>query len=174
MGRITVDKGIVPLLQAYSLSSQLNSSVKLLLVGSIEDSVFNYLATSAPSGVYYLPYTNAPHLVYPAADLLIMASKREGFGSAVIEAASCGVPALGTCIPGLVDSIDHLNSGFLLPSADPHLISRTIDFFVDHPDLLLALGSSARTRVKKLFSSAYVQHCLVQHILQTSSNESTI
>ena len=41
-----------------------------------------------------MPYSQRPHQIYPVADLFALVSKREGFGSTIIEAASCGVPSL--------------------------------------------------------------------------------
>jgi len=52
------------------------------------------------------------------AHLLLVPSVREGFGINVIEAASAGTPAVGYDIPGLRDSIQHGETGYLTSSVD--------------------------------------------------------
>jgi glycosyltransferase involved in cell wall biosynthesis len=52
------------------------------------------------------------------AHILLVPSVREGFGINVIEAASAGTPAVGYNVPGLRDSIQHGETGYLTSSAD--------------------------------------------------------
>jgi glycosyltransferase involved in cell wall biosynthesis len=52
------------------------------------------------------------------AQLLVVPSVREGFGINVIEAASAGTPAVGYNVPGLKDSIQHGETGYLTSSVD--------------------------------------------------------
>ena len=46
------------------------------------------------------------------ANVLCLPSHREGFGTVVIEAASCGLPTLASKIYGLYDSISENKTGF--------------------------------------------------------------
>ena len=48
------------------------------------------------------------------ANVLCLPSHREGFGTVVIEAASCGLPTLASKIYGLYDSISENKTGFFL------------------------------------------------------------
>ncbi len=57
-------------------------------------------------------------LLLGRAHILLVPSVREGFGINVIEAASAGTPAVGYNVPGLRDSIQHGETGYLTSSVD--------------------------------------------------------
>jgi glycosyltransferase involved in cell wall biosynthesis len=74
---------------------------ELWVVGSDEDGMFNQmqkLLCASNQLVRRVDYTIEPERYIQAADLFCLPSYREGFGSTVIEAAACGVPALVSCI----------------------------------------------------------------------------
>jgi glycosyltransferase involved in cell wall biosynthesis len=59
------------------------------------------------------------HRAMARASALLMASVREGWGLVVTEANALGTPAIGYDVPGLRDSIKHLETGLLVnPSPD--------------------------------------------------------
>ncbi len=47
------------------------------------------------------------------ADIFILPSHREGFGSTVIEAAATGIPAIASRIYGLTDAVQDGETGYL-------------------------------------------------------------
>ncbi len=53
--------------------------------------------------------------VYPALDLHVLLSRNEGFGISTIEAMSCGVPVIGTDVPGTRDILRNSCAGILVP-----------------------------------------------------------
>lgn len=57
-------------------------------------------------------FVSNPQDYLSKADLMILPSKREGFGSSVIEAASCGVPSIVANIYGLQDCLIDGITGF--------------------------------------------------------------
>ena len=54
-----------------------------------------------------------PERFMAAADVFCLPSYREGFGMAIIEAASAGIPSIGTRIYGVTDAIDEGKTGCL-------------------------------------------------------------
>lgn len=67
---------------------------------------------------------------YRRAWVVASASRREGFGLTLTEAASCGTPTVATRIPGHVDAVDEGHSG-LLASDTSELADRIADVLTD-------------------------------------------
>lgn len=107
VGRITRDKGINELLEAYF---SMDTDAKLLLIGRIEDEKFlnPELMTKARShpNVQFHEAVQDIERYYAAIDVLVLPSYREGFGNVVIEAGAVGTPAIVSNIPGPIDTID--------------------------------------------------------------------
>lgn len=112
VGRITKDKGINELLEAYF---RLKQSSKLLIVGNQEgvDTINQRLWKKAVNddNVIILDSKQEIEKYYAAMDVLILPSYREGFGNVVIEAAAMGTPAIVTDIPGPTDAIEYAKTG---------------------------------------------------------------
>lgn len=106
VGRITKDKGIDELLEAFL---QLQDGSKLLLTGRFEEkeSLNQELLSIAMSqeNIVFLDAVDDIERIYAALDVLVLPSYREGFGNVVIEAAAVGTPAIVSNIPGPTDAI---------------------------------------------------------------------
>lgn len=107
VGRITKDKGINELLEAYL---SLDTVDKLLLVGPMEglNTLDQQLLTKANSNPNIRIHDAVTDIerYYAAIDVLILPSYREGFGNVVIEAGAVGTPAIVSNIPGPIDTIE--------------------------------------------------------------------
>lgn len=120
VGRITRDKGINELLQAYK--SIMDENSYLLMVGNEEldenmnMELFNWSKNS--SQVIYTGATNVVEQFLSAMDVYILPSYREGFGSGVIEAEAMGVPVIVTDIPGPTDAMIDNETGIVVQKAD--------------------------------------------------------
>ena len=111
LGRINKDKGIAELIKAFNKIKN-NYDVQLIFVGTIEEKNFIHLFKNKKK-ILYFNYTTRPQDWFSLADILCLPSHREGFGTVVIEAASCGTPALCSNIYGLKDAIIENKTGFL-------------------------------------------------------------
>jgi len=105
VGRITKDKGINELLNAFVKID----NAKLLMVGEVEgiSTLDQRLYSSSlrnPNIVYTGQVTDVERY-YAAIDVLVLPSYREGFGNVVIEAAAMGAPAIVSDIPGPIDTV---------------------------------------------------------------------
>src|SRR4029079_2242860 len=105
--------------------------------------------------------TDRPHELMATADVLCLPSYREGFGSVVIEAASCGVPAVGSRIYGLVDAIEDGRTGFLHPARDVEALTTLLSRLAADAGLRHSLGQAARRRAEEDFSVARLTAALV-------------
>ena len=84
-------------------------------------------------------------------NVLVLPSYREGFGSVVIEAAACGVPAIGSDIKGLVGSIKADQTGLLFPVGDVEELAKSMLKLFIKPSLCEKLGMRAEERAVSHF-----------------------
>jgi glycosyltransferase involved in cell wall biosynthesis len=60
-------------------------------------------------------------------DILVCASREEGFGLAVLEATATGVPVVATRCGGPEDVIEHGATGLLVPAEDPVALAGAVE-----------------------------------------------
>lgn len=103
VGRITRDKGVNELLEAFGKLS----NCKLLLVGNPEgiDTLNSQLYQSAENNpnVKFIDAVRDVEKYYAAIDVLVLPSYREGFCMVIAEAEAMGTPVVVTNVPGLTD-----------------------------------------------------------------------
>jgi glycosyltransferase involved in cell wall biosynthesis len=97
-----------------------------------------------------------------ASDVLCLPSYREGFGSVVIDAASLGVPCVGSKIAGLVDSVADGETGLLHAAGDIAHLAEILSTLNQDREKLKKLGEHARSRVLAFFSTKVVGGLLVK------------
>lgn len=137
VGRLTRDKGIPELVQAFAKLLVRFAELRLLLVGCFED------GDPLPVDTRRCLETN-PHVIfagavqdvvpyYAAADVLVLPSHREGLPTVVLEAQAVGVPVVGASATGTVDVIVDGETGLLFPVGDvAALADRVARLIADH------------------------------------------
>ncbi|MGD9511853.1 MAG: glycosyltransferase family 4 protein [Geminicoccaceae bacterium] len=68
-----------------------------------------------------LPHGRMP-AVYGAADVLILASEREGWPNVLLEALACGTPVVATNVGGIPEIVSSHEAGRILPERSPAAI----------------------------------------------------
>ena len=101
--------------------------------------------------VKFLGNINLVEHIIPMADLFIINSIKESFGLAVLEAASCGVPALVTDIGGLPEVVEDGVTGIVAPSDDTHRMAEMGIRLLKNEELLNKMKSAARKRAVEHF-----------------------
>ena len=170
VGRLDVEKGIIELIEAYSKVTKRCSNTSLWLVGPAETDIYKLeelIKELQIDSIQFLPYTTAPETFMAAADVFCLPSHREGFGTVIIESASCGIPAIGTRIYGLSDSIIDDETGFLVDLGDVIGLFEKMVILASDEGLRERLGSSAKKRAHALFS----QRIVIQGLLDFINNE---
>ena len=84
-------------------------------------------------------------------DCVVLPSYSEGFGSVLIEAASFGIPAIATRVPGCIDAVVDGKTGWLVEPHDDNGLGAAIMQAFDHPDSTRNLGRNARERAEMEF-----------------------
>ena len=98
LGRITKDKGVDILIDAFKLLRQADKKVFLLIVGQIYDNSLIPLFKNLPFGIKYLGVVKDPFPYYAAADLVVLPSGADSFPYVMLEAGIMRKPFLGTRI----------------------------------------------------------------------------
>jgi glycosyltransferase involved in cell wall biosynthesis len=155
VGRLSADKGVIDLARAFESLARAERNVYLVLVGPDEDGLeaaIRAAAAEAGARLRLVGMADAPQRYLAAGDVFCLPSYREGFGSAVIEAAAAGLPAIGTRIYGIVDAIEDGVTGLLVPAGDTAALTAAMLRLARDERARRALGGAARARALSDFS----------------------
>jgi glycosyltransferase involved in cell wall biosynthesis len=94
--------------------------------------------------------------VYPAFDLYVLPSHREGFPRSAMEAAACGLPVIATDIRGCRQVVSHGQSGYLVPLRNPARLASAIEELLDKPALRRRMGAAGRRKAQAEFDDRTV------------------
>lgn len=133
VGRITGDKGINELLEAF-LGIE-NEKCRLLIIGNDEraNTVDSALWDRALCDERVIIHSAAPDIekYYSAIDVLVLPSYREGFGMVIAEAAAMGIPAIVSDIPGPTDVIENGKTAFTVEVKNAKDLREKMLYFLD-------------------------------------------
>ena len=162
LGRINKDKGIVELIEAFQKIKK-NLDVLLIFVGTIEDVKLSHVFKNKKK-ILYFNYTNRPEDWFSMADILCLPSHREGFGTVVIEAASCSTPALCSKIYGLHDAVINNKTGFFHKVSSIDDIKKKMLYIIKNRKLVKNYGISARKKILRDFEKSVITKKLLNFI----------
>ena len=162
LGRVNKDKGIAELIEAFQKIKK-NLDVLLIFVGTIEDTKLTHLLKNKKK-ILYFSYTNRPEDWFSTADILCLPSHREGFGTVVIEAASCGTPSLCSNIYGLHDAVIDNKTGFFHEVGSIDDIKQKMLYIIKNKKLVKNYGISARKKILRDFEKSVITKKLLNFI----------
>ena len=162
VGRVSVDKGIVELVEAFERLG-LISDIKtiLLLVGPFETGrqavpAETIEAIARNPNIRRIGYSDIPEKYLAVSDVFCLPSYREGFGSVVIEAAAMSVPAVVTGIFGLADAVVNGETGIFVPPYQAEELGRALAKMLTDDSFRLRLGRAAQARASQVFDAKVV------------------
>lgn len=159
IGRLTRDKGIFELIEAFNILRQRYDDIHLLLVGPCENNE-SVTYTKHPN-IHVIGETKVPEKYLAISNLLCLPSYREGFGTVVIEAAAMKVPTIGSNIVGLTDAIDNKITGVLVKPKDVEALTLEIEKLIVDKGHCNELGQKAYERCKLNFESQKVGQMVI-------------
>lgn len=112
--------------------------------------------------VVFAGFQQRVELLMPAFDLHVLLSKNEGFGIATIEAMACGVPAVGTDVPGTHDILHDSAGGLLLPLDDEHAACALVAKLLMDAPRRARMGRLAREETVQRYSMSRLERQLRQ------------
>ncbi|WP_370264171.1 glycosyltransferase [Limnobacter sp.] len=165
LGRLTRDKGLLELREAFGALAAVHPQAQLLLIGPDEDQIveqYQPLCAAYPGRVQFQPYTATPQLALQTADVLMLPSHREGFGVVIIEAAALGIPAIGSQIYGISDAMVDHDTGLMFPCGNIEALRECMQQLLN-VDLRRRLGLAAQVRVRRDFDQRMVVQAFLEY-----------
>lgn len=168
VGRISPEKGVVELIEAFKRMLKVNGRVKLLIVGEIsrgdprtsERVAYGEKVKSAVHGIrnsVVLTDVISPekmHHVYPAADVLVAPSLfNEPFSMTTIEGMAVGLPVLVSRRGGLVEYVRDYDNGIFIDNVEDTLeMTDKMMNILGDSGLREKLGKNGVTTARERFS----------------------
>lgn len=170
-GRMTIDKGLPILAQAYSkLVKEYAGRLRLLMVGSGTEKAALMEMCEGLEGVIFVDAVENPSRL---AELMSAADAfaypivySGGLAMAVLEAMACRLPVIVGPAGPTKDLIVDGGSGFVMREAEPDYIAVAVRYLIQHPRIRSRMGRRARETVMKGFSIEQYKHTVLERILE--------
>jgi glycosyltransferase involved in cell wall biosynthesis len=161
VGRLTRDKGLPELIEAFDAILGVEPETQLLLVGwfdAAEDALSGELRVRIEShpNIHFTGFVDNTAPYYRAMDLMVLPTWREGFPNVVLEAAATGIPVITTESTGSRDSVLPELTGLLIPPGYPEAICESVLKLLRDPDRRRRMGHAARAWVLERYDNGRV------------------
>jgi glycosyltransferase involved in cell wall biosynthesis len=156
VARLVREKGYPELFDATARLRRRYPQLRVAAIGPDEPDKADALTeadrrTAREIGIRFLGARDDVARLYAGMDLLVLASRREGFPLTPMEAAAMGVPVVATDIRGCRQVVDDGTTGLLVPVGDPAALAAAIERLVMDPAERLRLGAAARRKAHDSF-----------------------
>jgi glycosyltransferase involved in cell wall biosynthesis len=160
VGRMTRDKGIDELLQAFHSLALEWPNLYLLLVGDFEDGDpvsdgARHLCQQHPR-IMQTGFVREPEPYYHMMDVLAFPSWREGFPNVPLQGAASCLPVVAFDATGSRDAVLDGSTGALVPLGDVDALAASISTYLAEPDTRRAHGEAGRRWVSEAFEPEVV------------------
>lgn len=158
IGRFVRDKGLIELEEAWQVVRERFPNAHLALAGAPEpgdplpDEVLPTLEKDPR--VSFLGWIESPVELYEAIDILVVPTRREGFGNVFLEAGVCGVPVVGSRVTGCRDAVVDGETGLLIEPRSAESLVEALSRLLADPELRKRLGENGRRRAERDFRPA--------------------
>lgn len=155
VGRFSDEKNHAGLLRIFRSVLDARPDARLVLVGGgmLERQVLSQAGDLLDRGlVCFLGLRNDVPDLMAASDVLLFPSFNEGFGLVALEANACGIPVVGSRIPGLDEAVVDGETAILHPVDDELGMATSVASLLGDPVRALAMGDRGRQRARDSFS----------------------
>lgn len=156
VGRISNDKGIRELFEAFKRIYEKNNDLRLLLIGRLEMEPEVSKKYFEHEGIVYMGSVNKMDLplYYSLFDVLVLPTYREGFGNVLIEAAALGIPVISTKVTGVIDAVNDGYNGILVAPKNVEELENAMGILYEDKSLRKKYGTNGLEWVKNFDQSA--------------------
>ncbi|MCS7261426.1 MAG: glycosyltransferase, partial [Anaerolineae bacterium] len=182
VGRFTAAKSVETLIEAVHLLAQREvSDFELELVGEgdqrpkLERLVAEYGLARRVRFCDWVPRERIADY-YRRADIFATATTWEGMPNTVLEAMACGLPIVGTQVPGLQELVQDTVNGYLVPPRDPVALADALALLIDNGYERRRMGRQSRLMAERQFAWEYIaaQYVEVYHQVLARSGKNVL
>ena len=178
VGRLTADKGLPELVEAFAQILRAEPDSYLLLVGwfdAAEDALGLGLRARMEGHprIVCSGYVEDAAPYYRAMDVLALPSWREGFPNAVLEAAASGLPVVATSCTGSRDAVVPEITGLLVPPGEVAAIAWAVMRILGDDGLRCRMAEAARRWAVDHFDERFVLSRMVSFYRQLLESETS-
>jgi glycosyltransferase involved in cell wall biosynthesis len=149
-GRISVEKNVDLLAEAFARLSRRRQDVALVLAGVGPHAAALKERLAALPAYFVGPIADEGlATLYASSDLLVFPSTTDTLGQVVLEAQASGLPALVSTLGGPRELIEHEASGLVLPASDAGTWMAAIESLLDDPARRAAMSETAVWRMRR-------------------------
>ena len=156
IGRLTRDKGIVELVEAFEIVSHQLQDPRLLLIGCYEEGdpvpANTRQKIASNPRIHCVGFVDNTSDYFHVIDVLALPTHREGFPNVALEAAAAGKPVAATRATGVVDAVVDGVTGLLSAIGVPQELAMNLLTLLTNNELAEKMGRAARQRVEVEFS----------------------
>jgi glycosyltransferase involved in cell wall biosynthesis len=149
IGRLSKEKNLFSLIEGVSL---LPSKVPLLFIGdgSLKEELIKFAKEKSVNLQIETRVANdeLPRYINEA-EVFILPSLTEGHPKVLLEAMSCGIPCIGTNVPGIRDLIQDGVTGILCSDTTSESVARGIERLMREKNLAETIGVNARKFIQE-------------------------
>ncbi|WP_026452204.1 glycosyltransferase [Aequorivita capsosiphonis] len=166
VGRVSDDKGIYEYLDVIARCRKNSLETIGVVIGPDESNGLfgkhmKELDLAFDTDILYYGDQTAPESYMIYFDVLLLPTKREGFGLVATEVNALEIPVIGYEIPGFSDAVINEETGFLVPYMNVDALYKTLIKYYFDPKLKLKHGVNGRKRVIKDFDSNKIWESLL-------------
>lgn len=155
VGRLVPEKAHVDFIETIQILLEKHQDVVGVIVG--EGKLEEQLKTRVREAgiedrVIFTGFRSDVSTLYPAMDIFVMTSLREGFPLTILEAMAAGVPVVATAVGGVKECIDHGKDGLLVPVTDTIALVDAISKLLEDKELKARLIQAGKEKVRTHFN----------------------
>jgi glycosyltransferase involved in cell wall biosynthesis len=149
VGRLSPEKGVHTLIRAWR---QVRPTIRLQVVG--DGPLYGGIAQS-PGNVQWLGHLTTEgilSLMKEAALLVLPSEAYENFPLTALQAFATGLPVIASGHGALAEIVEDGKTGRLFEPGDPDDLASTVEWALDHPDEMAAMGRRARAEYENKYT----------------------
>ena len=167
IGRLVADKGIVELVNVFSLLQKKYTSLRLILAGEFEEMLDPLPAATLKqietnSHIFHIGWTGQVEYYMSISDIFVFPSHREGFPNVLLQAGALRLPIICTRIEGNTDLIIQGQTGLLFDKGNENELVQQLEWALVNPDGINEMAKKLEGIVKE----DYKQENIWQNILK--------